>query len=131
MFKNVFVDRGWTASRLNHNIATLILHVICLHNIILLYLVNRMDPSGGQQSQDFQGCGFRRWSNWALQLGKQHVPISRTRRLEFQSIGLTGSFQKIVNTEGISGFYRGKGASVARIVPHAALHYMAYEQYRG
>ncbi|RZC48016.1 hypothetical protein C5167_040942 [Papaver somniferum] len=59
-----------------------------------------MDPSGGQQSQDFQGCGFRRWSNWALQLGKQHVPISRTRRLEFQSIGLTGSFQKIVNTEG-------------------------------
>ena len=26
--------------------------------------------------------------------------------------------------------YRGNGASVARIVPYAALHYMAYEQYR-
>ncbi|KAK8675542.1 hypothetical protein V6N13_033608 [Hibiscus sabdariffa] len=25
---------------------------------------------------------------------------------------------------------RGNGASVARIVPYAALHYMAYEQYR-
>ncbi|KAI3964199.1 hypothetical protein MKW92_028654, partial [Papaver armeniacum] len=32
----------------------------------------------------------------------------------------------------IWGMYgRGKGASVARIVPHVALHYMAYEQYRG
>uniref|UniRef100_A0A2P2ISW1 Grave disease carrier protein n=1 Tax=Rhizophora mucronata TaxID=61149 RepID=A0A2P2ISW1_RHIMU len=28
------------------------------------------------------------------------------------------------------GFYRGNGASIARIVPYAALHYMAYEQYR-
>lgn len=28
------------------------------------------------------------------------------------------------------GFYRGNGASVARIVPYAALHYMTYEQYR-
>lgn len=26
--------------------------------------------------------------------------------------------------------FRGNGASVARIVPYAALHYMAYEQYR-
>lgn len=26
--------------------------------------------------------------------------------------------------------YRGNGASVARIVPYAALHYMTYEQYR-
>ncbi|KAI3900085.1 hypothetical protein MKW98_000985 [Papaver atlanticum] len=56
--------------------------------------------------------------------------LFQTRRSEFQSIGLTGSFKKITNTEGISGFYRGNGASVARIVPYAALHYMAYEQYR-
>lgn len=27
-------------------------------------------------------------------------------------------------------FIRGNGASVARIVPYAALHYMAYEEYR-
>lgn len=27
-------------------------------------------------------------------------------------------------------FFRGNGASVARIVPYAALHYMTYEQYR-
>lgn len=26
--------------------------------------------------------------------------------------------------------FRGNGASVARIVPYAALHYMAYEEYR-
>lgn len=41
-----------------------------------------------------------------------------------------GSFNKIAKTEGIWGFYRGNGASVARIVPYAALHFMAYEQYR-
>lgn len=35
-----------------------------------------------------------------------------------------------MRTEGVLGFYRGNGASVARIVPYAALHYMAYEQYR-
>lgn len=27
-------------------------------------------------------------------------------------------------------YFRGNGASVARIVPYAALHYMAYEEYR-
>jgi hypothetical protein len=27
-------------------------------------------------------------------------------------------------------FLRGNGASIARIVPYAALHYMAYEEYR-
>ncbi|KAF8406915.1 hypothetical protein HHK36_006036 [Tetracentron sinense] len=56
--------------------------------------------------------------------------LFQTRRAEFQSIGLLGSFKKIAKTEGILGFYRGNGASVARIVPYAALHYMAYEQYR-
>ncbi|CAK9144108.1 unnamed protein product [Ilex paraguariensis] len=56
--------------------------------------------------------------------------LFQTRRAEFQSIGLLGSFNKIVKTEGVLGFYRGNGASIARIVPYAALHYMAYEQYR-
>ncbi|MCL7038332.1 hypothetical protein MKW94_005769 [Papaver nudicaule] len=56
--------------------------------------------------------------------------LFQTRRSEFQSIGLTGSFKKIAKTEGVWGFYRGNGASVARIVPYAALHFMAYEQYR-
>ncbi|KAM6583396.1 hypothetical protein CsatB_010398 [Cannabis sativa] len=56
--------------------------------------------------------------------------LFQTRRAEFQSIGLFGSFKKIAKTEGVLGFYRGNGASVARIVPYAALHYMAYEQYR-
>ncbi|XP_052181339.1 mitochondrial carrier protein CoAc2 [Diospyros lotus] len=56
--------------------------------------------------------------------------LFQTRRSEFQSVGLLGSFHKIMRTEGALGFYRGNGASVARIVPYAALHYMAYEQYR-
>ncbi|KAH7519180.1 hypothetical protein FEM48_Zijuj08G0008300 [Ziziphus jujuba var. spinosa] len=56
--------------------------------------------------------------------------LFQTRRAEFHSIGLLGSFKKIAKTEGPIGFYRGNGASVARIVPYAALHYMAYEQYR-
>ncbi|XP_062148584.1 mitochondrial carrier protein CoAc2 isoform X2 [Alnus glutinosa] len=56
--------------------------------------------------------------------------LFQTRKAEFQSIGLFGSFKKIARTEGVMGFYRGNGASVARIVPYAALHYMTYEQYR-
>lgn len=56
--------------------------------------------------------------------------LFQTRQAEFKSIGLLGSFTKIARMEGILGFYRGNGASVARIVPYAALHYMAYEEYR-
>ncbi|XP_021750897.1 mitochondrial carrier protein CoAc2-like isoform X1 [Chenopodium quinoa] len=56
--------------------------------------------------------------------------LFQTRQAEFKSIGLKGSVTKIARTEGILGFYRGNGASVARIVPYAALHYMAYEEYR-
>ncbi|PKI58347.1 hypothetical protein CRG98_021285, partial [Punica granatum] len=48
----------------------------------------------------------------------------------FQSIGLFPSFKKVVQNEGIQGLYRGNGASVIRIIPYAALHYMTYEQYR-
>ncbi|CAA7025403.1 unnamed protein product [Microthlaspi erraticum] len=56
--------------------------------------------------------------------------LFQTRRDEFKRIGLIGSMNKIGKTEGLMGFYRGNGASVARIVPYAALHYMAYEEYR-
>jgi len=54
----------------------------------------------------------------------------QTGRAEFHGSGLIGSFRTIYRTEGLLGFYRGNGASVARIVPYAALHYMAYEEYR-
>ncbi|KAL3744500.1 hypothetical protein ACJRO7_013720 [Eucalyptus globulus] len=37
---------------------------------------------------------------------------------------------KLLKTEGFMGFYKGNGASVLRIVPYAALHFMTYEQYR-
>ncbi|CAN6250864.1 unnamed protein product [Urochloa humidicola] len=56
--------------------------------------------------------------------------LFQTRRAEFRGSGLIGSFRTIYQTEGSLGFYRGNGASVARIVPYAALHYMAYEEYR-
>nr|CAB3449387.1 unnamed protein product [Digitaria exilis] len=56
--------------------------------------------------------------------------LFQTRRAEFRGSGLIGSFRTIYRTEGVLGFYRGNGASVARIVPYAALHYMAYEEYR-
>ncbi|CAK7352694.1 unnamed protein product [Dovyalis caffra] len=56
--------------------------------------------------------------------------LFQTRRDEFKAVGLYGSFKRLAHTEGIMGFYRGNGASVARIVPYAALHYMTYEQYR-
>lgn len=56
--------------------------------------------------------------------------LFQTRRAEFHGSGLIGSFRTISRTEGLLGFYRGNGASVARIVPYAALHYMAYEEYR-
>ncbi|GAB2219684.1 hypothetical protein Droror1_Dr00007321 [Drosera rotundifolia] len=56
--------------------------------------------------------------------------LFQTRRAEFKSAGLLGSFVKIAKTEGPLGFYRGNGASIVRIVPYAALHYMAYEEYK-
>ncbi|VAI69351.1 unnamed protein product [Triticum turgidum subsp. durum] len=56
--------------------------------------------------------------------------LLQTSRAEFRGSGLVGSFRTIYRTEGPFGFYRGNGASVARIVPYAALHYMAYEEYR-
>lgn len=36
----------------------------------------------------------------------------QTRKAEFQSIGLLGSFRKIAKTEGVLGFYRWKSESL-------------------
>uniref|UniRef100_A0A7C9ESL1 Uncharacterized protein n=1 Tax=Opuntia streptacantha TaxID=393608 RepID=A0A7C9ESL1_OPUST len=54
----------------------------------------------------------------------------RTRTEGFRSIGVYQSLKKVLNHEGVQGLYKGNGASVLRIVPYAALHYMTYEQYR-
>ncbi|XP_057957836.1 mitochondrial carrier protein CoAc1 isoform X4 [Malania oleifera] len=56
--------------------------------------------------------------------------LLQTRTEGFRSLGVCGSLKKLLKHEGVSGFYKGNGASVLRIVPYAALHYMTYEQYR-
>eukprot|EP00250_Pteridium_aquilinum_P001793 c12004_g2_i1 orf=316-1329(+) len=64
------------------------------------------------------------------------APLERTKILyqtqnaTFRSRGLIQSLGSIRKNEGFLGFYKGNGASVIRIVPYAALHFMAYEQYR-
>ncbi|KZV23076.1 graves disease carrier protein [Dorcoceras hygrometricum] len=58
------------------------------------------------------------------------VAFLRTRTEGFHSLGVYQSLRKLLKHEGISGFYKGNGASVCRIVPYAALHFMTYEQYR-
>ncbi|KAL0311864.1 UNVERIFIED_CONTAM: Mitochondrial carrier protein CoAc1 [Sesamum radiatum] len=62
------------------------------------------------------------------------APLERTKiLLQNPRISFTGIFQslkKLLKHEGVVGFYKGNGASVLRIVPYAALHFMAYEQYR-
>ncbi|KAK4371782.1 hypothetical protein RND71_007166 [Anisodus tanguticus] len=57
--------------------------------------------------------------------------IMQTRTEGFNSLGVYQSLKKIWKHEGIVGFYKGNGASVLLIVPYAALHFMAYERYRG
>ncbi|KAL8153425.1 hypothetical protein V2J09_011185 [Rumex salicifolius] len=56
--------------------------------------------------------------------------LLQTRTDGFRSLGVYGSLQKLVRQEGAQGLYKGNGASVLRIVPYAALHFMTYEQYR-
>ncbi|CAK7352912.1 unnamed protein product [Dovyalis caffra] len=56
--------------------------------------------------------------------------LLQTRTEGFQSLGVFQSLKKLLKHEGILGFYKGNGASVIRIVPYAALHFMTYEQYR-
>ncbi|MCO5555372.1 hypothetical protein L7F22_008918 [Adiantum nelumboides] len=64
------------------------------------------------------------------------APLERVKILyqtSYQSIrclGVVQSLRFIRKKEGFLGFYRGNGASVIRVVPYAALHFMTYEQYR-
>lgn len=55
--------------------------------------------------------------------------LLQTRTEGFHSIGVYQSLKKLLKHEGVLGFYKGNGASVLRIVPYAALHFMTYEQY--
>lgn len=56
--------------------------------------------------------------------------LLQTRTEGFQSLGVYQSLRKLLKYEGVLGFYKGNGASVIRIIPYAALHFMTYEQYR-
>lgn len=56
--------------------------------------------------------------------------LLQTRTVGFQSLGVYQSLKRVLKHEGVIGFYKGNGASVLRIVPYAALHFMTYEQYR-
>ncbi|XP_057478081.1 mitochondrial carrier protein CoAc1 [Actinidia eriantha] len=56
--------------------------------------------------------------------------LLQTRTEGFHSLGVCQSLKKLLKHEGVSGFYKGNGASVLRIVPYAALHFMTYERYR-
>ncbi|PKA54063.1 Mitochondrial adenine nucleotide transporter ADNT1 [Apostasia shenzhenica] len=56
--------------------------------------------------------------------------LLQTRTEGFNSLGVLQSLKKLQQKEGVLGFYKGNGASVLRIVPYAALHFMTYEQYR-
>lgn len=56
--------------------------------------------------------------------------LLQTRTEGFRSLGIYPSLKKLLKHDGILGFYKGNGASVLRIVPYAALHFMTYEQYR-
>lgn len=56
--------------------------------------------------------------------------LLQTRTQGFHTIGVYQSLKRLLKHEGLPGFYKGNGASVLRIVPYAALHFMTYEQYR-
>ncbi|KAL4564779.1 hypothetical protein LXL04_028850 [Taraxacum kok-saghyz] len=56
--------------------------------------------------------------------------LLQTRTHGFHSLGVYQSLKRLLKHEGLPGFYKGNGASVLRIVPYAALHFMTYEQYR-
>lgn len=56
--------------------------------------------------------------------------LLQTRTQGFHTLGVYQSLIRLLKHEGLPGFYKGNGASVLRIVPYAALHFMTYEQYR-
>ncbi|KAJ0936682.1 putative mitochondrial carrier protein [Helianthus annuus] len=58
--------------------------------------------------------------------------LLQTRTQGFHSLGVYQSLKRLLKHEGVPGLLQvwGNGASVLRIVPYAALHFMTYEQYR-
>eukprot|EP00250_Pteridium_aquilinum_P031780 c44251_g1_i1 orf=513-1532(+) len=56
--------------------------------------------------------------------------LYQTRYQNIQNLGVVQSLRFIRKKEGFLGFYKGNSASVLRVVPYAALHFMTYEQYR-
>jgi solute carrier family 25 protein 16 len=56
--------------------------------------------------------------------------LLQTRTNDFKTLGVSQSLKKVLQFDGPLGFYKGNGASVIRIIPYAALHYMTYEVYR-
>ncbi|XP_054793526.1 mitochondrial carrier protein CoAc1-like [Prosopis cineraria] len=54
----------------------------------------------------------------------------QTRTPGFHSLGVYQSLSKLTKNEGLPGLYKGNGASVIRIIPYAALHFMTYERYK-
>uniref|UniRef100_A0A1J3JAB7 Mitochondrial substrate carrier family protein B n=1 Tax=Noccaea caerulescens TaxID=107243 RepID=A0A1J3JAB7_NOCCA len=56
--------------------------------------------------------------------------LLQTRANDFRTLGVSQSLKKVLQCDGPLGFYKGNGASVIRIIPYAALHYMTYEVYR-
>ncbi|KAF7830456.1 mitochondrial carrier protein CoAc1 [Senna tora] len=54
----------------------------------------------------------------------------QTRTPGYHSHGVYQSLNRIVKNEGFLGLYKGNGASVIRIVPYAALHFMTYDRYK-
>ncbi|KAF1865136.1 hypothetical protein Lal_00004510 [Lupinus albus] len=56
--------------------------------------------------------------------------VNKTRIAGFHTLGVYQSLNKLVKHEGFVGLYKGNGASVIRIIPYAALHFMTYERYK-
>ncbi|KAI4316511.1 hypothetical protein L6164_024491 [Bauhinia variegata] len=54
----------------------------------------------------------------------------QTRTAGYHNLGVCQSLNKLLKNEGFLGLYKGNGASVIRIIPYAALHFMTYERYK-
>eukprot|EP00970_Alexandrium_tamarense_P011326 scaffold2449_cov188-Alexandrium_tamarense.AAC.24 len=60
---------------------------------------------------------------------QQRVPTAATHATQnTQYTGSLDAFQKIVKTEGMTGIYRGYGATLASFGPFSALYFMFYER---
>lgn len=108
------------------------LHPICLRQYLCSLLINYVDcPLTDQKSRI-----SKYWLVWIIQKDCPDRRFVGVLQVQILTHSVTLSFMLISSIISISRvlirqpFYRGNGASVARIVPYAALHYMAYEQYR-